>query len=147
MWGMEKRMFVYTDGGARGNPGPSAIGIIILDENEQIVETYREYVGIKTNNETEYTAIIRALELCKKYGKKVHIYSDSEMAVKQINGEYKIKKKELKELFLEVEKKEKEFEEVSYQNVPREHEHIQEADKLVNTTLDEEQKRKNQTLK
>ncbi len=134
---MEKRLFVYTDGGARGNPGKAAIGIIILDENDQMIEEYKEFVGIKTNNEAEYRAIIRALELCKKYAKKVHIYSDSELVVRQLNGEYKIKKKELKELFEQVEKAEKEFEEVSYQNVPRENEHMQEADKLVNKALDE----------
>jgi ribonuclease HI len=133
---MEKRMFVYTDGGARGNPGKAAIGIIILDENERVIETYKEFFGVKTNNETEYLAVIKALELVKKYSKKVHICSDSELVIKQINGEYKIKKKELKALFDEVEKREKEFEEVSYSNVARENEYIQEADKLVNQELD-----------
>jgi ribonuclease HI len=139
---MEKRMFVYTDGGARGNPGPAAIGIIILDENENIIEEYKEFVGVKTNNETEYTAIIRALELCKEHSKKVHIHSDSELVVKQLNGEYKIKKKELQELFLEVEGREKDYEEVSYENVPRENEWIQKADRLVNKALDEKERNK-----
>jgi ribonuclease HI len=138
---MEKRLFVYTDGGSRGNPGMAAIGIVILDENEQVLETYKECVGIKTNNETEYNAIIKALELAKKYSKKVHIYSDSELVVKQLNGEYKITKDHLKLLFLEVEKMEKDFEEVSYSNVPRENEHIQEADCLVNKALDEKTRR------
>ena len=130
-------MFVYTDGGARGNPGKAAIGIILLDENERVVEEYKEKIGIKTNNEAEYTAVIKALELCKKYAKKVHIYSDSELVVRQLNGEYRIRKKELKELFEQVEKAEKEFEEVSYSNVKRENEFIQEADRLVNRALDE----------
>jgi ribonuclease HI len=137
---MEKRMFVYTDGGARGNPGKAAIGIVILDENERIVETYKEYVGIKTNNEAEYTAIIKGLELVKKYTKKVHFSSDSELVIKQINGEYRINKKELKALFDEVERREAEFVEVSYGNVPRENEYIQEADRLVNQELDKQGK-------
>ncbi len=134
---MEKRLFVYSDGGARGNPGKAAIGIVILDENEQVIEKYKEKIGIKTNNEAEYLAIIKALELAKKYAKKAHLHSDSELVVRQLNGEYKINKKELKELFEQVEKAEKEFEEVSYQNVPRENEFIQQADKLVNEALDE----------
>jgi len=133
---MEKRLFVYSDGGARGNPGKAAIGIIFLDENERIIEKHKEYIGIKTNNEAEYLAIIKALEIAKKYAKKVHIHSDSELVVRQLNGEYKVKKKELKELFEQVEKIEKEFEEVSYQNVKRENEFIQQADKLVNEALD-----------
>ncbi|OGJ21742.1 hypothetical protein A3K73_06900 [Candidatus Pacearchaeota archaeon RBG_13_36_9] len=134
---MEKRLFVYSDGGARGNPGKAAIGIIILDEDGKVIEEHKEFVGIKTNNEAEYLAVIKALELAKKYSKKVHLHSDSELVVRQLNGEYKINKKELKELFEQVEKSEKEFEEVSYQNVPRENEYIQEADKLVNRALDE----------
>jgi ribonuclease HI len=134
---MEKRLFVYTDGGARGNPGKAAIGVVILDENERVVETYKEYVGIKTNNEAEYLAIIKALELAKKYAKKVHLQSDSELVIKQLNGEYRINKPHLQELFNKVEEMEKAFVEVSYGNVRRENEYIQEADKLVNRELDE----------
>jgi ribonuclease HI len=137
---MEKRMFVYTDGGARGNPGKAAIGIVILDENEHAVETFGEYVGIKTNNEAEYLAIIKALELAKKYSKKVHLQSDSELVIKQLNGEYRINKPHLKELFDKVENLEEGFEEVSYGNVPRENEYIQEADRLVNQELDKQGK-------
>ncbi len=134
---MEKRLFVYSDGGARGNPGPAAIGILILDENDKIIEKHKECVGKKTNNQAEYLAIIKALEIAAKHSKKVHCYSDSELMIKQLHGEYKIRNEELQKLFKIVEDKEKSFEEVSYGHVKRENEFIQEADKLVNQALDE----------
>lgn len=137
---MEKRLFVYSDGGARGNPGPAAIGILILDENERIIEKHKECVGKKTNNQAEYLAIIKALEIAAKYSKKVHCYSDSELMIKQLQGEYKIRNEELQKLFKIVEDKEKAFEEVSYSHVKRENELMQEADKLVNEALDEKKK-------
>jgi ribonuclease HI len=140
---MEKRLFVYSDGGARGNPGPAAIGIVILDENNNKIAEHKECVGIKTNNQSEYLAIIKALEIAFNHGRRIHCYSDSELMIRQLVGEYKIRNKELQRLFETVENKEKEFEEVSYSHVKRENEFIQEADKLVNEALDERGKKGN----
>ena len=141
-----ERLFVYSDGGARGNPGPAAIGIVILDENNHKIAEHKEYLGIKTNNQAEYLAIITALEIVSKYSKKVHFYSDSELMIKQLLGEYKIRNPVLQSLFKIVEEKEKSLEEVSYAHVRRENEFIQEADKLVNEALDEEKKKRNNKL-
>ena len=132
---MEK-LFVYSDGGARGNPGKAAIGIVILDENRRELKTYKKYLGIKTNNQAEYLALITALEIAKKYAEKINCYSDSELIISQITGKYKIKNKELKRLFDLLKSKEKEFKEIFYQNVPRKNKFIQEADRLVNEVLD-----------
>jgi ribonuclease HI len=143
---MEKRLFVYSDGGARGNPGPAAIGVVVVDEEGKIIAGYKESIGIKTNNQAEYLAMIKAFEIAGKYSRKAHFQSDSELIIKQLLGEYKIRNKELLELFKIVEEKEKKFEEVSYQHVPRENEFIQEADRLVNKALDEE-RRELKTLK
>ncbi len=132
-----KRAYVYTDGGARGNPGHSAIGIVIVNEDEEIIETYKEYIGKGTNNEAEYKALIKALQLAKKHSKKIHCYSDSELLIKQILGEYKIRKQHLQKLFEQVEKEEENYQEVTYSNVRRENEFIQKADSLVNQALDE----------
>ena len=134
---MVERLFVYSDGGARGNPGPSAIGIVLVNEKEEIIETHKEYIGIGTNNQAEYKAIIKALQIAKKYSNKLHCYSDSELMIKQLLGEYKVRQSHLQELFQEVEKQEKNYQEVTYSHVRRENEFIQKADKLVNQALDE----------
>jgi len=131
-----EKLFVYSDGGARGNPGKAAIGIVILDENRRELKTYKKYLGIKTNNQAEYLALITALEIAKKYAEKINCYSDSELIISQITGKYKIKNKELKRLFDLLKSKEKEFKEIFYQNVPRKNKFIQEADRLVNEVLD-----------
>ncbi|MCX7877066.1 MAG: ribonuclease HI family protein [Ignavibacteria bacterium] len=91
---------VHTDGASRGNPGPSGIGIIIYDENDFILESYNEFIGIATNNQTEYKAILKSLEILKKILHKeeilkVEFYSDSQLLVKQINFDYMVKNPEL----------------------------------------------------
>lgn len=133
-------LFIYSDGGARGNPGHAAIGIIVLDKNKHELTTYKEYIGIKTNNQAEYLAVIKALKIAAKYGKKIHFYSDSELVVMQLTRRYKVKNREIKRLFEIVKQKEKSFDEVSYRHVHRENKFIQKADSLVNEALDERKK-------
>lgn len=130
---------IYTDGASRKNPGPSAIGIIFLDEKGNFIAEHKECIGTTTNNRAEYIAIIRALELGTKYcRRKVSIFTDSELVVNRLNGIYAIKIKELRELCILVKDRERLYEEVIYQNVPRTNKHIEKADKLSNRALDGE---------
>lgn len=88
----------FVDGASSGNPGDAGIGIIIYKDNEAIVRESR-YIGVQTNNVAEYTALTLLLEMAEKHGiKKIKIFSDSELVVKQMSGEYKIKNEDLKVL-------------------------------------------------
>ena len=105
---MHQKLYLYTDGGSRGNPGPAAIGIVIADEKGRILEEHGEYLGTKTNNEAEYYAVIKALELAKKFlPREVVITLDSQLVVNQLKGKYKIRKKHLQELVHRVREREK----------------------------------------
>lgn len=129
---------IYTDGGSRGNPGPSAIGIVIVCENQNIIHTHKECIGEGTNNQAEYKALIKALQLARTYcTKKVSCVSDSELLVRQLTGVYGIKNEKLRHLFDEIKKLEKAFDEVTYTHVRREHKFIVIADRLVNEALDD----------
>ena len=131
------KLTIYTDGGSRGNPGPGAIGILILDDKSNIVKEHKEFIGHTTNNRAEYTAMIKALELAKTHSKKEIIcFSDSRLIVKQLSGEWKVKEKELLALFQKVKQLEKNFESVSYNHVRRDNKYIKRADELVNEELD-----------
>ena len=131
------KLTIYTDGGSRGNPGPGAIGILILDDKSNIVKEHKEFIGHTTNNRAEYTAMIKALELAKTYSKKEIIcFSDSRLIVKQLSGEWKVKEKELLLLFQKVKQLEKNFESVSYNHVRRDNKYIKRADELVNEEMD-----------
>jgi len=127
---------LYTDGACSGNPGPGAIGIIILDENNQEVTTFKECIGETTGNRAEYHALIRGLELaagiCRK---KVICFSDSELMIKQLNKTWRIKSKELLKLNLEVSNRLKLFEEVIFQHSKRNNQYIIKADKLTKDAL------------
>ena len=132
---------IQTDGGARGNPGPAAIGIVILDEQERMLKEYGEYIGEATNNEAEYRAPIFALKKLKALiGKEkakeaeVNVFSYSELLVNQMQGEYKIEEKNIQELFLKLWNLTIDFSKVSFTAVPREQN--KRADKLVNEALD-----------
>lgn len=124
----------YSDGGARGNPGPAAIGIVVYKNNE-MVERYKESIGKTTNNQAEYRAVIKALELASKYGKEVKCYLDSQLVVRQLTGQYKIKDKELKKLYSKLKKVEQGLK-VEYKHVRRKKKGMEEADRLVNEALD-----------
>jgi len=140
-----KKITIYIDGGSRGNPGPSAIGVVFCNENNQMFKEYSEYLGQGTNNEAEYQGAIFALKKFKAlFGKKiaqiseVEIRSDSELLVKQLNGVYKILESGIKDLFFEIWNLKTDFKKVKFTLVPRLKN--QEADRLVNEELDNQSK-------
>jgi ribonuclease HI len=130
---------IFSDGGARGNPGPAAIAFTIQSERGETVATVSHYVGVSTNNQAEYKALLAALETAALLKvEKVTCHLDSELVVKQLSGEYRVKNRELKQLWQAVQEFKKRFSEIRFVNVPRSHNVIQEVDKLVNLTLDKE---------
>ncbi|MCX6383302.1 MAG: ribonuclease HI family protein [Actinobacteria bacterium] len=125
---------VFTDGGSRGNPGPSAIGFIIYDSNNEKLEQQSKYIGEKTNNYAEYLAILESLINLKKYNPdEVVIYTDSSLAYNQINGFWKIKDEDLKKMILQINKEIVSFKQFKIFHIPREKN--KEADRLVNIEL------------
>jgi ribonuclease HI len=132
-----KRLMIFSDGGARGNPGPAAIAFLILSENGQILMTKKRYIGLRTNNQAEYEALIAALESAVALNvEEVTCHLDSELVAKQLTGEYAVKNRELREMWNKVQELKKHFKKVSFINVPRADNQIQKVDKLVNETLD-----------
>lgn len=135
---MIRKIYVNADGGARKNPGPAAIGIVISDENKNQLECYKECIGDTTNNVAEYKALIKALQVSAKYTRdEVHVFMDSELVIKQINGYYRIKASHLLPLFQEVKNYERTFNKVVYNCVTRNNKFQVLADKLVNDALDD----------
>lgn len=131
-----KIIYTNSDGGSRGNPGPGTIGVLVRD-NENILEMYSEKIGSVTNNVAEYKALIKALELALKYTKKeLTCILDSELIVKQLFGEYRVKNKKLLQLFLRVQKLQENFEKIKYLHVKRSDEFHQIVDALVNIEFD-----------
>lgn len=140
------RLIVHIDGGARGNPGPAALGVVVADAQGRVLGEYAQALGVKTNNEAEYSAAIFALEKIKaRWGKQkikeisIEVYSDSQLLVEQINGRYKIVNSKLVPLFLKLWNLKTEFGEVVFNQVSREAN--EEADRLVNQALDQENQR------
>lgn len=130
------KLIIYTDGGARGNPGPAGIGAVIYDENRRLVAEVSEFLGIATNNQAEYQAIIAALKKAAQFGaQELEFYLDSELAVKQLNREYKVKNKDLAPLFLMVHNLSLNFRKITYTHVTRDRN--QEADRLANQAMDQ----------
>ena len=124
---------LFTDGGCRGNPGPGAIGIIILDGDNTELHSHAECIGSTTNNRAEYHALIKGLRLCAKHTRgRVTCYLDSELVVRQMNGVYRLKNEELLGLFQKVKDLERVFSEVIYQHVNRTNQFIKKADRLLN---------------
>lgn len=139
------KIVIYTDGGSRGNPGPAAIGVVIYNDKKEIVKKYSEYLGHATNNEAEYQAVIFALKKIKLlFGKKkaknmaIEVLTDSELVVKQLNHQYKLKEKNIQKLFIEAWNLILDFKQVSFKHIKREEN--KEADKLVNQALDDQDK-------
>jgi len=129
-----KKLHIYTDGGSRGNPGPSGIGVIILDSNKKKIKEIFKYIGETTNNVAEYSALVSGLEAALELkATDITIYLDSELLVKQLGGEYKVKDPNMKTFFdksLGLLKKFKEFE---VKHIPREKN--KDADRLVNKAI------------
>ncbi len=135
---MPSKLFVYSDGGARGNPGPAAIGVLICDANGEELAEHGEVIGATTNNVAEYTAVLVALEMASAYkAQEISFHSDSQLVLSQLSGLYKIKMPHLLELYKQVKEKEKRFRKVTYTHLRREHEKIRQVDALVNRALDE----------
>jgi len=129
------KLIIYTDGGARGNPGPAGIGVIIYNEARQVVAEISEFLGVATNNQAEYRAIIAGLTRAAHLGaSELDFYLDSELAVKQLNREYKVKNKDLAPLFLTVHNLSLNFKKINYTHVTRDRN--QEADRLANEAMD-----------
>lgn len=138
---MEK-IIIYTDGGARGNPGPAGIGALIMDADETVLKEISEYIGHATNNIAEYTALVRALEETKKiFGGRtrdmeIEVRMDSELVVRQLSGAYKVKDQNLKEKFSRIaHMRMEDFPNIVFVHVRREKN--AHADKLVNAAIDE----------
>ena len=126
---------IYTDGGARGNPGPSAIGVVIKDHKGKVLEKIGKFIGSTTNNDAEYKALLEGLQTAGHMGAKIiNCHLDSELVVKQMNGNYKVKNSNLKTLWKEIKILENTFSKVTYRHIPREKNY--EADALVNQVLD-----------
>lgn len=130
------KLIIYTDGGARNNPGPAAGGIIFRDERGIVIKKFSKFFGEKTNNQAEYLAVIEALEKASETkADELQFYLDSKLVTEQINKNYKIKNKELQRLFIKVLNLTLKFKRVIFHFIPREKN--KEADKLVNECLDE----------
>jgi ribonuclease HI len=126
----------YSDGGARGNPGPAAIGVVLCNEQGKVVLEASHTIGHRTNNQAEYEAMLLALTLAHQQGaKKLHCFADSELLVYQLQGVYRIKDSHLKVLSEKVKSLIQKFESVTFRQVPRSHAMITRADKLLNQTL------------
>ena len=125
-----------VDGGSRGNPGPAAYGVVVRDPRGEIVARLKKYIGNSTNNVAEYFGLIAALDYAQNHGiRALRIESDSELMVKQMRGQYKVKSEELKPLFERAKKISQTFESFRISHVYREQN--KEADALVNQALDE----------
>ncbi len=141
---MAEKIFINTDGGSRGNPGPSGIGIVFFDEQGREVHSHGEYTGEGTNNTAEYRAIIKALDILTKSkwfaennhpDNQVICRLDSKLVVEQVNGRYKVKQAHIAEYMAEIKKiLSQSILRVSFVHVPREENKI--ADRLVNEALD-----------
>lgn len=142
---MTNRIYINTDGGSRGNPGPAAIGVVFCNEEEKVIHKYKESIGAATNNEAEYTAIIRALgilsksEWLKENGNdktEVHCRLDSQLVTEQITGGYRVKQEHLQILNTELKKLINDLKiKIFFHHIPREENKL--ADALVNEALDQ----------
>ena len=135
---MISKVKIYSDGGARGNPGPAAVGVLICDEKGNELQERGEVIGEATNNVAEYTAVIVGLEMAKSLGaREVDYYVDSELVAFQLSGKYRVKTPHIQVLFQQVKDRQKAFASVKFTQVPRTHEKLRYVDRLVNQALDE----------
>ncbi len=137
----ESKLIIYTDGGSRGNPGPAALGVVIQDTSGKMIKEYGEALGVRTNNEAEYEAVIFALKKVKAlFGKEktktmtLEVRMDSELVMKQLTGKYKIEEEKLFPLFIKIWNLKMDFGAITFTHIPREKN--KEADRMVNEALD-----------
>ena len=126
---------LFTDGGSRGNPGPAAYAFVLEAEDGTVLDSRGEAIGVATNNVAEYAALVAGLERAVEAGvDELEVVSDSELLVKQMRGEYRVKNKGLQDLFLDASRHARKIRRVTYTAVRREHNEL--ADSLVNEALD-----------
>jgi ribonuclease HI len=126
---------LHTDGGARGNPGPAAFAYVLEADDGTVLDARGEAIGVATNNVAEYRALVAGLARAAEAGvSELEVVSDSELLVKQMRGEYRVKNRALQELFLDASRLAREIGKVTYRAVRREHNEL--ADRLVNEALD-----------
>jgi ribonuclease HI len=136
-------LIINIDGASRGNPGLSGIGIVIVKENWKILE-HKEFIGTKTNNQAEYIALKKAMQIAFGLDDKITILSDSLLLVNQRTNRYKLRNKQLKDIFREISNLEKHFQTVIYKHVPRSRN--RNADLLANQAIDEHIKYENPNI-
>lgn len=130
----QRELVINTDGGSRGNPGPAAIGVVISTPDGAHLESFGEYIGETTNNQAEYSAVVRAIEEAAKYRPtRIRFLLDSELVVKQLNGQYKVKNADLMPLYSKI-VQHIHNQEVTFKHVRREQNTL--ADIEVNKALD-----------
>jgi ribonuclease HI len=128
---------LFTDGGARGNPGPAAFGYVLESENGHVLAAHGKAIGRATNNVAEYSGLVAGMERAAELGvRELDVVSDSELLVKQMQGEYRVKNETLRELWEQASDLERRFGRVRYRAVRRHHNEL--ADRLVNEALDAE---------
>lgn len=134
---MNKKLIIYTDGGARDNPGPAGIGVVIFDEHEkEILGQYKKYIGETTNNQAEYQAVVLGLQRAKGLkATEVEVRMDSELICSQINGTFKIKNPDFQTSFIKIWNLKQAFKKTEFNYIPREKNKL--ADKLVNQAIDQ----------
>ncbi len=133
---------IYTDGSSRGNnkknSGKAAIGILICDEKDNVIQKHKDYIGLGTVNEAEYEALLKAFEIALGICKgELSCFSDSQLMINQLNKSWRVKEPRLITLFDQVKKTEINFDKVLYTRLPREHPMIRQADKLANEAQNE----------
>jgi ribonuclease HI len=131
------KIHIVTDGASRGNPGPAAIAYGIYDTNWKVLDEKAEYIGSATNNEAEYKALIQALDCAAGHCRReVEHFSDSQLLIRQLNREYRVKAPNLKPLTEKIFIKRQYFESINHKHLPRSHQRIQRIDEMVNRMLD-----------
>jgi ribonuclease HI len=127
---------LYFDGASRGNPGPAGAGVVLVDPHGEVATRNLEYLGQSTNNVAEYRGLLLGLKMAQNLGiKKIRVYSDSELIVRQINGSYRVKKPHLLALWQEARRELQHFEAFEIAHVPRELNY--QADRLANRAIDQ----------
>jgi ribonuclease HI len=130
-----KRLKIYIDGASRGNPGEAGAGVVICDENDQVIREFTRYLGETTNNVADYQGLLLSLENAFLLGaEEIEVFSDSELLTRQINGEYRVKNEKLKPLYQRVSDLIKNYKKFSLTHIPREKN--KKADHLANKAID-----------
>ena len=129
-----KKIIIYTDGGARGNPGPAGIGAVLYNEDQEVLAKISQYLGVATNNQSRVSGFNFGSKAIEIGAEEVNCYLDSELVVCQLNREYKVKNKDLAPLFLSIYNLSLSFKKITFTHIPRERNKL--ADQLANEAMD-----------